>query len=54
MNNLPYVTILHPLTIPVNLTLPDKLNDMYVKFYSPSKLLAMQEVTVLLRGTKHQ
>lgn len=53
MTSLPHIKILYPLTISVNLTLSDKLNDAYAKFYNPSKFLAMQEVTVLFRGTKY-
>jgi hypothetical protein len=53
MTSLPHIKILHPLTISLNLTLSDKLNDAYAEFYNPSKFLAMQEVTVLFRGAKY-
>jgi hypothetical protein len=53
MASLPHIKILHPLTTSVNLTLSDKLNDAYSKFYNPSKFLAVQEVTVLFGGTKY-
>jgi len=51
MTSLPHIKILYSLTISVNLTLSDKLNDAYAKFYNPSRFLAVQEVTVLFRGT---